>query len=237
MLNKLILIISILILSGCNSTIEKLKNVGQAPKLRKLDPPVKWAQNYTDRKPNNKNSLWNSGSRAFFKDPHARMVGDIVKVKISIKDKAKVANKTKSSRSNADSMDQPVVFGLETQLSKFMEVPTGSKMLNLLGKRDIQGSGDINRQESIETQVAAMVTQILPNGNLIIAGNQEIRINHELREISVSGIVRPEDISAENEVSSEQIAEAKISYGGRGTISDVQQPRYGSQVMDILLPF
>jgi flagellar L-ring protein precursor FlgH len=106
----------------------------------------------------------------------------------------------------------------------------GSDMSNV-------GSGAINRSESINLTLAALVAQVLPNGNLVIDGHQEVRVNNELRDMRVSGIVRREDITQENTVTLAQIAEARISYGGRGQVTDVQQPRYGSQVFDILMPW
>ena len=99
------------------------------------------------------------------------------------------------------------------------------------------GKGSVNRQENLQTSVAAVVTQMLPNGNLVVEGKQEIRVNFEIRELIVAGIVRPEDIQSDNTINSSKIAQARIAYGGRGQITDVQQPRYGQQVMDVLLPF
>ena len=97
--------------------------------------------------------------------------------------------------------------------------------------------GSVRRNEKLTLRVAATVLDVLPNGVLAISGSQELRVNFELRELLVTGLVRPADISRQNEVTYDKIASARVSYGGRGQISDVQQPRIGQQVADILLPF
>jgi flagellar L-ring protein precursor FlgH len=133
---------------------------------------------------------------------------------------------------------RPACFGFENEITKIL--PDGTKADALL-KADSgaksEGAGSIRRSEQLVTNVAAIVTQVLPNGNLVVEGKQEIRVNFEVRELIVAGVVRPEDIEADNTVDSTKIAQARIAYGGRGQITDVQQPRYGQQVMDILLPF
>ena len=82
-----------------------------------------------------------------------------------------------------------------------------------------------------------MITEVLPNGNLAIFGRQEVQVNFERRDLVVAGVIRPEDITSGNTIAYEQIAEARVSYGGQGQITDFQQPRYGQQLYDIVFPF
>jgi len=184
------------------------------------------------------NSLWRPGSRSFFKDQRAQRVGDIVTVNVAIADTAEIDNTTTRTRSNTEDGDITNLFGVENQLNKILPgAVTPSSLLSLGSASKSTGVGEVERSESISMTVAAVVTQILPNGNLVIWGHQEVRVNFEVRELMVAGVVRPEDISSSNTVSHTQIAEARIAYGGRGQLTDVQQPRYGQQVLDIILPF
>ena len=184
------------------------------------------------------NSLWRPGSRSFFKDQRAQRVGDIVTVNGAIADTAEMDNTTTCTRSNTEDGDITNLFGVENQLNKILPgAVTPSSLLSLGSASKSTGVGEVERSESISMTVAAVVTQILPNGNLVIWGHQEVRVNFEVRELMVAGVVRPEDISSSNTVSHTQIAEARIAYGGRGQLTDVQQPRYGQQVLDIILPF
>ncbi|MEO0495836.1 MAG: flagellar basal body L-ring protein FlgH [Pseudomonadota bacterium] len=226
-------------------TGERLKNVGKAPALSAIENPTA-AQNYRPvRMPMPKprqeifedNSLWRTGSRSFFKDQRARRRGDILTIMVEVTDSAQVENTTQRSRKNNEDLGATGRLG-----NKVLDV-IGAGTTNAAGLVDLnsanssEGKGSINRRETLTTKVAAVVTQVLPNGNLVIEGRQEIRVNFEVRELIVAGIVRPEDIAADNTIESSKIAEARISYGGRGHISDVQQPRYGQQVLDVLLPF
>ncbi len=235
-----------LLLSAC-TTIDRLNSVGQAPTMTPIIDPRdrNGDRQITMPMPRQEvahyqaNSLWAAGARSFFKDQRATKVGDIVTVLIDISDKAEVSNQTSRTRKSEESADLTNLLGLEgAAAGQFL--PNGydpKAAINLGSDSSTEGQGSVNRKEKVELTLAAVVTQILPNGNMVLEGHQEVRVNFELRDLSVSGIVRPEDISAANEVKHTQMAEARISYGGRGQLTDVQQPRYGQQVIDILFPF
>ncbi|MBP6013071.1 MAG: flagellar basal body L-ring protein FlgH [Alphaproteobacteria bacterium] len=232
---------------GACTTVDRLNAVGQAPELTPIIDPRDRSGDRQITMPmprqevafHQANSLWASGARSFFKDQRASKIGDILTVKIDISDKAVVSNQTSRSRKGEEKADVTNLLGLEgAAAGQFL--PDGfdpKAAINLGTDSSSEGQGSVNRKEQVELTVAAVVTQVLPNGNLVLEGHQEVRVNFELRDLSVSGIVRPEDISATNEVKHTQMAEARISYGGRGHITDVQQPRYGQQIVDILFPF
>jgi flagellar L-ring protein precursor FlgH len=166
-------------------------------------------------------------------------VGDILTVIVEITDKATINNKTSRDQSTKKGMGIDKLGGFETIIAKKL-LPNGADMANLVGvgsTSNSSGSGSVDRTEKLTTKIAAIVTQKLPNGNLVVEGRQEIRVNFEVREMQIAGIVRPEDISAQNLIHISKIAEARVSYGGRGHISDVQRPPVGYQVLDVLLPF
>ena len=232
-------------LAGCGA-LDRLANVGRPPVLSAIEDstaqpgykPVRMPMPNPEHVSFGPNSLWRQGSRAFFKDQRARQIGDLVTVKVRVTDRAELQNQTNRSRSGKDSMGVPNLFGLESNLSKILpeSVDPGS-LVSTNSDTSTQGAGSVRRSEQLTTNVAAAVNQVLPNGNLVIEGKQEIRINFEVRELIVAGVVRPEDIESDNTIDSTKIAQARIAYGGRGQITDVQQPRYGQQVMDVLLPF
>lgn len=231
---------------GACGMADRLANVGQAPALSPIeDPtaskgykPVQMPMPAIEHASFAPNSLWRTGSRAFFKDQRARLVGDLVTVKVKVTDRAQLDNTTKRSRKAGEDFGAENTFGFESKLDKFL--PNGAKadsLLKLDSEGSSEGAGSVRRSEQLATNVAAVVTQTLPNGNLVIEGKQEIRVNFEVRELIVAGVIRPEDIESDNTIDSTKIAQARIAYGGRGQITDVQQPRYGQQVMDIVLPF
>ncbi|AEI88460.1 flagellar L-ring protein FlgH [Candidatus Midichloria mitochondrii IricVA] len=240
-------------LTSCSYFNERFKNLGRKPELNQVDMTNQIQINQlqamakahltdsrdisnTAAKAQIKNSLWRPGSRTFFRDQRARSVGDILKVKVVIQDQAKLDNKTEKKRDSSNNVGMPKLFGLETVLEKNTDIDP-AKLISIKGGNTDNGSGKIDRQETINTIVAATVMRILPSNNLLIKGSQEIRVNNELREVTVEGIVRPEDVNSDNSVTIDQIAEARISYGGRGQLTDYQQGRYGSQLIDILSPF
>jgi flagellar L-ring protein precursor FlgH len=191
-----------------------------------------------DATPPQANSLWRAGSRSFFRDPRAQKVGDLITVEIDIGDKAKIANTTTRTTTASEKANAANLFGLESRLKGILpDKVDPTNLVNLGSDSNNTGTGTVDRSESITLTVAAVVSQVLPNGNLVIQGQQEVRVNNEVRVLQVSGVVRPEDISNANTIKHTQIAEARISYGGRGQITDVQQPRYGQQFFDIIWPF
>ncbi len=184
------------------------------------------------------NSLWTPGRQTFFGDPRAANPGDILTVNINIADSANVQNTTNRSRSSAEDSDLTNFLGGEAALSAFFNDAIDPSSIASFGSTGSHsGTGAVTRQETINLSIAAVVTDRMPNGNLAIAGRQEVRINNEIRELLVSGVVRPQDIASDNTIRHTQIAEARISYGGRGHITDVQRPRMGQEVFDILWPF
>jgi flagellar L-ring protein precursor FlgH len=240
--------ISALLLASCSlggcSSIDRLSQIGEQPKLSAIDnpttqpgyKPVQMPMPKPEVASYNPNSLWRNGSRAFFKDQRARQVGDLLTVTVNITDKANIANETQRSRTNSEDSGITDFIGAKTLGAQAQKVLPG-RILTADSSASSDGKGSVNRTEALQTNVAAVVTQVLPNGNLVVEGKQEIRVNFEIRELIVAGIVRPEDIQSDNTIDSSKIAQARIAYGGRGQITDVQQPRYGQQVLDVLLPF
>lgn len=227
------------LLAGC-TTYGRLSELGSNPKLSPITnpaqkQPISVPMPQPPAEPRGANSLWQPGARSFFHDPRASRVGDILTVSISVADAAKISNTTSRSRTNSEGASMANMFGLERYLPSSHMDP--SSLVKMGSDTSNVGGGSVDRSEKINLTLAALVTQVLPNGNMVIAGHQQMRVNGELRDLQVSGIVRTEDITSANMIDLTQIAEARISYGGRGTVSDMQQPRLGSQLFDILMPW
>lgn len=245
------LVISVTVmLPGCGA-VSRIGDIGKAPDLAPIEAArVVPQQNSPEKQAiqvqapqmvaltNNRNSLWRVGSKNFFRDQRASKIGDILTINITVNDKASIDNKTTRTRSSSDTASVPNFLGLESKLSDILPSAVDpSSLIDLGSTTSNAGSGKVDRSETINLTLAAVVTQVLPNGNMVIQGRQEIRVNFEVRELTVMGVIRPEDISSSNTIQHTQIAEARISYGGRGQLTDVQQARYGAQLFDILFPF
>lgn len=183
-------------------------------------------------------SLWQSGPKSLFGDRRARTIGDIMTVVIEIEDEAAISNSTTRSRSGSDDVSVSALYGLTGLADTLLP---GDGVLNPAiaaeGSQTSSGDGQISRQEEITLRLAATVVNVLPNGHLQIQGSQEVRVNFELRDLQIVGIVRPEDISRQNVITYDKIADARIAYGGRGHLTNVQQPRISQQILDVVSPF
>lgn len=250
--NIIFISLSFILLTGCTQTIDKLKRLGKDPDFTKLDiavdeslqsPEETSARNIQHMKKTN--SLWQPGSTSFFRDNRTWKVGDILTVEVLIKDNATLSSTTVQQRNAKDSAEVNRIFGRERAVAKLTgytqnavaNVPSPLALIDGASSKNHKGTGSIVREEKIQTKLAVVVKKIMPNGNLMIEGNQEVRVNSELRSIRIAGIIRPRDITSKNSISSEQIAEARISYGGKGVVNDIQNPRIGSQIADIIAPF
>ncbi|PTX57571.1 flagellar L-ring protein precursor FlgH [Litoreibacter ponti] len=242
-MNKLLLAsAAALSLSAC----ARLENVGKAPQL---NTPTNGNEHHAmmhvpipasaeKRFVRDEASLWTSGRTSLLGNQRAQQIGDIITVVVEIDERAEISNSTSRSRDGSENLSIPSLLGIPQRINE--SLPEGASLdsaVSTTSSSSSSGDGSVRRNEKFSVRVAATVVDVLQNGVLSIQGSQEVRVNFELRELLVSGYVRPADISRKNEISYDRIAAARISYGGRGQITDVQQPRYGQQVADILLPF
>jgi flagellar L-ring protein FlgH len=250
-MRKIVLLVALgASLSGCGA-VGRLQQVGKAPKLSGIDPVAAPEIETSLAAPADRSgraptppmdghgapsaSLFRTGAGAFFRDQRASRLGDILTIKINIQDKADLGNSTSRTRGGSESGGvgellgiSPVAKVLGNDASRVFDTNSGSKYA---------GGGQTNRSETINMTMAAIVTQVLPNGNLMIRGRQEVRVNFEMRELIVTGMIRPQDIARDNSVQHSQIAEARVIYGGKGQLTDAQQARWGQQIYDALFPF
>ncbi|MDA8746712.1 flagellar basal body L-ring protein FlgH [Litoreibacter sp.] len=227
---------------GCS----RLEQVGKAPEFNAAQQGnehfammrTPFPETAASNSPTQEASLWRSGRDSLLGNQRAERVGDILTVVIEINDKAEISNSTSRSRTGSENLSIPSLLGIPQALNK--KLPDGATLdqaVSTNSSSSSDGDGSVSRNEKLTLRVAATVVDVLPNGVLAVQGSQEVRVNFELRELLVNGYVRPTDITRQNEITYDKIAAARISYGGRGQITDVQQPRLGQQVADILLPF
>jgi flagellar L-ring protein precursor FlgH len=233
---------ALLLASACGD----LDQVGRAPEFSPLEGSYQHHSLYSNpmpevadpSSPTDSSSLWTGETDSLLGDRRAAQRGDILTVVIEIDDSAEISNSTGRSRTGSQSMGIPSLFGIPQRIDQAL--PEGASMAEAVdtsSSSTFSGNGSVSRNEKLELRVAATVVEELANGVLRIEGHQEVRVNFEMRELIVTGYVRPADISRQNEITYDKIAGARISYGGRGQITDVQQPRYGQQITDIILPF
>ncbi|WP_372618671.1 flagellar basal body L-ring protein FlgH [Falsiroseomonas sp.] len=241
-MRMLLLVLAAVALGGC----ERMSELGRPPALAAIENPtadpnwrrVSMPMPAAHAPGGTGNSLWRPGSRTFLRDQRAAQPGDLVTVLVSIQDQAQLQNSTERERQGNDTMGFPRLFGLESSITRLLpNTVDPTRLVETNGTQTTSGSGSIRRTETVAMRVAATVVQVLPNGNLVVTGRQQVRVNSELRDLTVSGIIRPQDIGSDNTVRHDRLAEARIAYGGRGTVSDVQRPRVGQELLDIVLPF
>ena len=234
-----------LLLSGCGIS-ENLAAIGHPPEMSRIQnpmsqpgyKPVSMPMPVQEARSRSPNSLWEVQRQTFFKDQRAAKVGDIVTITIAINDTATLQNATDRSKTGAEKAAIPNLLGFETALDKVL--PKAVDPTALVGETSSStsnGSGQIKRSEAINLKLAATVMQLLPNGNFVILGRQQVLVNNEMRDLALQGVIRPEDILNDNTISYEKIAEARISYGGKGNLTNLQQPGYGQQFMEAVYPF
>lgn len=238
-------------LSGCGA-VGRLKTVGKAPKLSTMEPVAAPDLEASLSAPADREgrplaaapaqapsaSLFRVGAGSLFRDQRASRLGDILTIKINIQDKADIGNTTSRTRGGKETGGVAGLLGLQTPLSKFLPGnPDPAKLVDTNSDSKYTGGGTTNRSETVNMTMAAIVTQVLPNGNLMIRGRQEVRVNFEMRELIITGLIRPQDISRDNSIQHTQIAEARVIYGGKGQLTDAQQARWGQQIYDALFPF
>jgi flagellar L-ring protein FlgH len=233
MKSRIVLIVPLL-LGGCASD---LAEIGREPIMTPVGTGLTSyhaalpAAAFPDQTRREYHSIWTSNREDLFRDARAMRVGDVVTVNIMIDDQARLNNTTGRSR------DSGTNFGLDFGIGIGGTNAGGNLGANVNSGTSSRGQGRIDRSERIELAVAAVVTNVLPNGNLLVSGSQEVRVNYEMRVLNVAGIVRPRDISSRNTIAYDKIAEARISYGGRGRSMEVQQPGWGQQLYDQIIPF
>ena len=234
-----------LLLGGCSDFLTRLSEVGGPPKMTRTADLTK-DPNYPNAKvpmpaPEmvavQANSLWRPGGRQFFKDQRAHAVGDVLTILINVNDVANEMNNTSITRNGNEGMQVPAMFGLQNVVPHVLPHVNSSNLVNTGSSNSNITLGQIQRNEQVTTSLAGVITQVLPNANMVVVARQQMRVNGEMRELVVTGIVRPEDIASDNTVLHDRLAEARIVYGGRGTMSDQQVPRYGQQLLDALMPF
>jgi flagellar L-ring protein precursor FlgH len=236
---------ALLLLGGCG-ILTNLSEIGRGPQLTPTSNPTtdpNWRPvtmpmpKPSPPPPAQANSLWRPGARAFFKDQRAARVGDIVTINVNMNHAATLNDNVMAQRTGSETMGAPNMFGLEAVLPKIIHGLNMASLASVNEGSNLTTIGQIQRNENVVVQLAGTITQVLPNGNLVVVARQEMRVNDELRQLVVTGVIRPEDIRSDNTVADDRIAEARIFYAGRGQLTQAAEPRWGDQLLQSLLPF
>ena len=243
----IVILATVMTLSGCQTALEYAGKTPEISPVEAPNPPIAappgnidalYPSRNQERLPNSDASLWQNGPQSLFGDRRARATGDVLTVVVEINDQAQLNNQTNLNRTASENVSVPAFFGLGTLAQQVLPGGAGlDRAVEVETESVSNGNGILRRQEQIVLRLAATVRHVLPNGNLLIQGSQQVRVNRELRDLQVTGIIRTTDIARNNEITYDKIAEARISYGGRGTASDIQDPRYGQKILDTVLPF
>lgn len=226
MKQRICAVLLLMLLSGGCAT--QTKDVKTASFDQQLPKPV---ADYS------RGSIWQANSSGLTEEFKARRKGDIVTILIAETASASKAAKTDTSRATAISAGMPNFMGLETAGFFTKNFGDLSKLLNASTDSTYAGSGSTSRQESLNATISAKVIDVLPNGNLQIEGRRNVKVNNEDQIIVVEGTVRPSDINAANVVNSGFVADARITYSGKGIISDRQSPGWLMNIIDKVWPF
>lgn len=244
-------LVALVVLSGCQTFKENrdptvsnmVLDESVMPEVNRISVPMPEPVAFRPPERAEASGLWGGETRSFFGDRRARNIGDLLTVMIDINDQAQLRNATDRSRSSTQSVDDPVFLGYDSKIDKILpgisenDLPTGGQIIDLGSKSGSSGEGSIKRNETIKLRIAAVVIKVLPNGNFVIAGRQEVKVNYELRELRIAGMVRAVDINLDNTINYDKIAEARITYGGKGQLTAVQRPRIGDDFLEVVLPY
>lgn len=224
-MKQIALLLLVAALSGCAVEKTDIKTAGYE------EPLPRAAADYSN------GSIWQAASGSVTDDLKARRRGDIITIVISETASASKEAKTGTSRDSTMSAGIPNLLGLEN--SNFMKNNFSdlAKIINASNSSKFSGSGSTSRQENLKATITARVIDVQSNGNLMIEGRRNIKVNEEDQIIVLEGTVRPRDIAPDNTVNSIYVADARINYSGRGIISDRQSPGWLMNILDKIWPF
>jgi flagellar L-ring protein precursor FlgH len=222
-----VLTLSLLVISGCSAGMKEMRMepLVQRETVKEVAPAP--------------GSIWpgeNARNRLFV-DLKARNVNDIVTIIIS--ESAQGGNKatTNTSRETSTAAGIDALLGLDTSILNKNPNMGGKIAIGGTSTNELSGSGDTSRGGSLAARLTARVTRVLENGNLMIEGRRQLTVNAEDQYIIMNGIIRPEDITSDNLIYSQYIADARIIYTGDGVINDKMRPGWLTRVVDWAWPF